>query len=62
MIVRNKWNGKTYTVKSFEGPTDTVTLIREDGSEFTIAQKEFRANYYEVKEDEKNSCKRKDKD
>lgn len=48
MVVRNKWNGKTYTVKCFDGPADEVTLIREDGSEFTIAQKEFRANYYEV--------------
>ena len=47
MVVRNKWNGKTYTVKCFDGPADEVTLIREDGSEFTIAQKEFRANYKE---------------
>lgn len=54
MIVRNKWNSKEYTVKSFEGPTDTVTLIRKDGSEITISQKEFRFNYYEVNKDEKH--------
>ena len=42
MAVKNKWNGKLYTVKSFDGPADEVTLIREDGSEFTISQKEYR--------------------
>ena len=54
MIVRNKWNSKEYAVKSFDGLADTVTLIREDGSEFTIAQKEYRFNYYEVNKDEKH--------
>lgn len=48
MKCKNKWNGKTYTVKSFDSPADEVTLIREDGSEFTITQKEFRYNYREV--------------
>lgn len=48
MKAKNKWNGKLYTVKSFDGPADEVTLIREDGSEFTIAQKEYRFNYKEV--------------
>lgn len=49
MKYKNKWNGKTYIVKSFDGPADEVTLIREDGSEFTIFQKEFRYNYHEVR-------------
>ena len=48
MKYKNKWNGRLYTVKSFDGPADEVTLIRDDGSEFTITQKEFRYNYYEV--------------
>lgn len=48
MKYKNKWNGKTYTVKSFDGPADEVTLIREDGSEFTISQKELRNNYRKV--------------
>lgn len=51
MKCKNKWNGKTYTVKSFDGPADEVTLIREDGSEFTITQKEFRYNYREVEDE-----------
>lgn len=55
MIVRNKWNSRLYTVKSFDGPADEVTLIREDGSEFTIAQKEYRSNYYEVVNDRRQS-------
>lgn len=45
MKVKNKWNGKTYIVKNFDGQVDEVTLIREDGSEFTITQKEYRFNY-----------------
>lgn len=48
MKVKNKWNGKTYTVKSFDGQADEVTLIREDGSEFTISQKEYKFSYREV--------------
>ena len=55
MKVRNKWNGKAYTVKSFDGPADEVTLIREDGSEFTIAQKELRSNYREVEDEHGNN-------
>jgi len=47
MKVKNKWNNRIYEIKCFEGPTDTVTLIRDDGSEFTINQKEYRANYKE---------------
>lgn len=53
MIIRNKWNGKLYTVKSFDGLADTVTLTRKNGSEFTISQKEYRFSYYEVKGDRK---------
>ena len=47
MNVINKWNGKTYTVKNCDGQVGEVTLIREDGSEFTITQKEYRFNYRE---------------
>lgn len=52
MKVKNKWNGRLYTVKSFDGPADEVILIRDDGSEFTIAQKEYRCNYREVKDEQ----------
>ena len=55
MKVKNKWNGKTYTVKTFDGPADEVTLIREDDSEFTITQKEFRYNYREVEDEHGNN-------
>lgn len=48
MKVKNKWNSKLYTVKSFNNTTDEVTLIREDGSEFTISQKEYKFSYREV--------------
>lgn len=51
MKVKNKWNGKLYTVKSFDGPADEVTLIRDNSSEFTITQKEYRYNYREVHDD-----------
>lgn len=51
MKVKNKWNSKLYTVKSFDGPSDEVTLIREDGSEFTINQKEYKYNYREVEDE-----------
>ena len=55
MTVKNKWNNRLYTVKSFDGPADEVTLIRDDGSEFTIAQKEYRANYKEVHDGKANN-------
>ena len=55
MTVKNKWNNKIYTVKSFNGPADEVTLIREDGSEFIINQKEYRYNYREVKDGHGNN-------
>lgn len=50
MKVINKWNGKMYTVKCFDDATKEVTLIRDDGSEFTIAQREFKFSYREVNE------------
>lgn len=53
--VKNKWNGKLYIVKSFDGPADEVTLIREDGSEFTIAQKEYKYIYKEVESEHGNN-------
>jgi len=55
MKVKNKWNGKTYTVKNFDGPADEVTLIREDGSEFTITQKDYRFNYREDNDERRRS-------
>lgn len=47
MKVKNRWNGKSYTVKNFDSPANEVTLIREDGSEFSITQKEYRFSYRE---------------
>lgn len=43
MTVRNKWNKKTYEVLEIEN--GKVTLKREDGSVFTIVQKEYITNY-----------------
>lgn len=43
MLVRNKWNGKTYTVVS--EVEDKVTLKRADGTTFTILKKEFYFSY-----------------
>lgn len=51
MLVRNKWNGKTYTVvevttADFQGHDyQKVTLQRQDGTTFTIAKKEFNFSY-----------------
>ena len=45
MLVRNKWNKKTYTfVKEENGK---VTLEREDKTQFTIAKAEYFLNYTE---------------
>lgn len=55
MIVKNKWNGNTYTVKSFDGKAGEVTLTRQDGSEFSITQKEYRYNYNEVRDGKTNN-------
>lgn len=47
MKVRNKWNGKMYSVVS---DTDKdITLEREDGSRFTITKSEYRFTYIELK-------------
>lgn len=46
MKVKNKWNGKLYTVINISD--GTVKLQRSDGSEFTISQKEYKLNYREV--------------
>lgn len=43
MLVRNKWNGKIYTVVT--QTEDHVTLRRESGTTFTIAKKEFNFSY-----------------
>lgn len=48
MKVINKWNGRIYTVKHIDDVANEVTLIRDDGSELTIAQGEFKFNYREV--------------
>lgn len=45
MLVRNKWNKKTYEVLSREN--GKVTLKRTDGSVFTIAEKEYFFSYSE---------------
>lgn len=58
MKVKNKWNNKLYTVKLYHGcPDYEVTLIREDGSEFTISQKEYRYNYKEVEDGHGNNSR-----
>lgn len=43
MLVLNKWNKKTYKVLEIED--GKVTLERPDGTVFTIAEKEYLANY-----------------
>ena len=43
MLVRNKWNKKTYEV--IEIANGLVTLKRTDGSVFRIYEKEYFANY-----------------
>lgn len=51
MKVKNRWNGKIYTV------IETATMVklqREDGSEFVISKSEFYANYYEVRHEHGN--------
>lgn len=45
MLVRNKWNKKTYKV--IEIKDGKVTLERPDGSQFTIAKAEYFLNYVE---------------
>lgn len=55
MTVRNKWNSKLYTLIQDKG--SSVILQRSDGSEFEISKSEFKANYYEVKENGKRRCR-----
>ena len=43
MLVRNKWNKKTYKVISTTA--SEVTLQRDDGSQFTIGYSDFHFNY-----------------
>ena len=45
--VKNKWNGRFYTVVDDSGKE--VTLVREDGSRFTIQKAEYQQCYFEVK-------------
>ena len=55
MIVKNKWNGKIYTVISTNETNNIVTLKRDDGSKFTIQTKELYSNYREVKNEHRNA-------
>lgn len=52
MKVKNRWNGKIYTVLE---TAVMVKLQREDGSEFAISKSEFYFNYYEVKNEHGNN-------
>lgn len=45
MLVRNKWNKKTYKV--IEVKDGKVTLERSDGTQFTIVKAEYFLNYTE---------------
>lgn len=45
MQVVNRWNRKTYRV--IEKTDKTVTLQREDGTQFSIATKDFLQIYVE---------------
>ena len=52
MLVRNKWNGKTYKV--LETTDKIVKLQREDGTQFTIQKSEYFFNYFEKSVDKVN--------
>ena len=52
MIIKNKWNGRLYTVILINEPDKTVTLERDDDSQFTIQAKEVYANYKEVEDEQ----------
>lgn len=41
--VRNKWTGRVYTVRRIDACK--VTLVRQDGSAFTISVHEYEFNY-----------------
>lgn len=51
--VRNKWNGRVYTVLAMSD--SMVKLQRSDGSEFEIQKSEYYFNYREVKDECGNS-------
>lgn len=44
MKVRNKWNGGDYLVMEIK--SNTVHLMREDGTEFEITKSEFNFSYF----------------
>lgn len=44
MQVSNKWNHKKYQVVEIK--SNTVRLMREDGTEFEIAKSEFNFSYF----------------
>ena len=47
-VLKNKWNGKLYTM--IKKTADEVTLKRNcDGTVFTIGVKEYFSNYHSVK-------------
>lgn len=46
-IVLNRWNRKKYLVVEIK--ENSVTLEREDGSQFAISKKEYYFNYSEKK-------------
>ena len=48
MLVRNKWNGRTYEV--LETTDKEVTLERDDKSTFSIAKQDYFFNYSEKRE------------
>lgn len=54
MLVRNKWNKREYTLIAVKD--NTVVLQREDGSQFTIAEKEYLTNY--IKHYDNNICEK----
>lgn len=51
MKVKNKWNGKIYTVLETNETDNTTTLKRDDGSQFTIQTKELYSNYRGIEDE-----------
>ena len=45
---KNKWNKHIYEI--IERNENSVKLLRQDGSSFTISKSEFDFTYYELKE------------
>lgn len=46
--VKNKWNKRVYSI--IEMNENSVKLLREDGSVFSISKTEFNFTYYELKD------------